>query len=324
MMKRLSLLVFCLAALTAQAQTIPNGSEWFDGFNTYEASRQDGGKIQFYSMNEGEETIYMLTPVSGKSGQWTMEMLSDVPEPGDYLDLVAKYVQQDGITALTVYQGNRLVDLFEKKSGQSGRDMYYERWLPTLTGTYNSVDADGNISRIVIGEKTFTVDGTSARYEVPTLNDYPFDVLDVKGGPWQGCWHFVRTATGLNAYRSELNEYSFFDEVDDTPVVLTWADPDRGRWDFASKVFIRPGGYTKATLRVMRNAILAKHGYVFQSEDLKRIFESQLWYEPVSDNSAIKLSFIEQMNIARIQTEEAKDDLARWISEEEPGVKREH
>ena len=322
-MKRLSLLVTGLmAVLDLQAQSIPSGSSWFDGFNMYEASRKADGRIQFYSMNEGEETIYELAPVSGKAGQYSIGLLSDNPvDPGDYLDRTARLVQQDGITALTVYKDNKLVDLFEK-TGKELDVIVFERWRPTVMGMYSCKAPDGSVLTITIGEKTVTVNGVSARYEVPTLNGYPFDVLDVKDGPGKGCWHFVETAEGFNVYKAELNEYSFFDEVDEHPFVLTWADPDKGRWDFASQVFINPAGYTKATLRVMRNAILAKHGYVFNSPDLKQLFESQLWYEPVEDNASVKLSFIEQMNVALIRTAEAENDANRWITEEKPGVKR--
>ena len=323
-MKRLITSLLCLsAAFTALAQGIPAGSSWFDGFNMYEASRLDNGKIQFYSMNEGEETIYELAPISGKSGQYSIELIGDAPvDPGDYLDLTAKILQQDGITVLAVYnKNNRLTDLFEK-TDKDLYDIVFERWRPTVMGTYSCKSPDGGESSVTIGAKTVTVNGVSSRYDVPTLNGYPFDVLDVKDGPWKGCWHFVKTADGFNVYRSELNEYSFFDEVDERPWVLSWADPDKGRWDFASQVFVKTGGYSKATLRVMRNAILAKHGYVFSSPDLKQLFESQLWYEPVEDNASVKLSFIEQMNVACIQCAEAENDGDRWVTEEEPGVKR--
>ncbi len=324
-MKKLALFLSCLAvAWSVQAQNIPNGSTWFDGFNMYEATRQDNGKIQFYSMNEGEETIYELAPISGKSGQYSIVLTSDtVSDPGDFLDLTAKMMQQDGITALAVYnKDNRLTDLFEK-TDKSLYDIVFERWRPTIMGTFSCKSPDGGTVGIIVGEKTVMVAGHAARYEVPTLNGYPLDVLDVQDGPWKGCWHFVKTAEGFNVYKVTMNEYGLYDEVDGKPWVLTWADPDKGRWDFASQVIIRTSGYKKSTLRVMRNAILAKHGYVFNSPDLKQLFESQLWYEPAGNNASVKLSFIEQMNVALIQYAESKNDGTWWVSEEDPGVKRE-
>jgi hypothetical protein len=41
---------------------------------------------------------------------------------------------------------------------------------------------------------------------------------------------------------------------------------------------------TKSELRLLRNKILAYHGYRFQSKDLQEYFGNVRWYKPVSDN----------------------------------------
>lgn len=58
-------------------------------------------------------------------------------------------------------------------------------------------------------------------------------------------------------------------------------------------------------LRLMRNEILARHGYVFKSQDLRDYFGRKAWYRPAANNSAIKLSIIEQTNVELIKSEEA-------------------
>jgi hypothetical protein len=62
---------------------------------------------------------------------------------------------------------------------------------------------------------------------------------------------------------------------------------------------------SKEDLRLMRNRILANHGYRFQSKDLQEHFGKYAWYKPVKDNSTIKLDVIEQLNIELIKSEEA-------------------
>jgi len=62
----------------------------------------------------------------------------------------------------------------------------------------------------------------------------------------------------------------------------------------------------KEKLRLMRNEIMARHGYRFKSKDLKQWFEKKSWYTPCKDNNAIKLSLIEQLNIQLIKSEEAR------------------
>lgn len=58
-------------------------------------------------------------------------------------------------------------------------------------------------------------------------------------------------------------------------------------------------------LRLLRNKILAYHGYYFQSKDLQEYFSKIAWYKPVDDNSTIKLNIIEQTNLQLIKSEEA-------------------
>ena len=74
--------------------------------------------------------------------------------------------------------------------------------------------------------------------------------------------------------------------------------------------------FPKHQLRLMRNTILAYHGYRFQSKDLQEYFSAQPWYEPGSDNNAIKLDIIEQTNVQLIKSEEAlSDDLRGYTTE---------
>lgn len=61
----------------------------------------------------------------------------------------------------------------------------------------------------------------------------------------------------------------------------------------------------KQELRLMRNEILARHGYRFSSPDLQEWFGELSWYKPGKDNNAIKLNIIEETNIQLIKSEEA-------------------
>ena len=61
----------------------------------------------------------------------------------------------------------------------------------------------------------------------------------------------------------------------------------------------------KDKLRILRNEIMARHGYRFQAKDLQEYFGKQSWYHPGKNNNAIKLSVIEQINMQIIKSEEA-------------------
>ena len=73
-----------------------------------------------------------------------------------------------------------------------------------------------------------------------------------------------------------------------------------------NRAYLRSNVATNAELRLLRNKILAYHGYRFQSKDLQEHFGKMAWYKPVDDNSTIKLDIIEQINIQLIKSEEAE------------------
>lgn len=50
-------------------------------------------------------------------------------------------------------------------------------------------------------------------------------------------------------------------------------------------------------IRIMRNYIFARHGYIFKSDDLRQFFSQYPWYEPRFTNVNRQLSKLEQRNI---------------------------
>jgi len=56
-------------------------------------------------------------------------------------------------------------------------------------------------------------------------------------------------------------------------------------------------GISKSELRIMRNEIFARHGYIFKSDDLKEHFGNQSWYSPKYADVNSMLTNIEQKNV---------------------------
>ncbi len=65
-------------------------------------------------------------------------------------------------------------------------------------------------------------------------------------------------------------------------------------------------GLSKADLRLARNEIYARHGFIFGAEDLQGYFSKQSWYTPNPNYTNDLLSEIEHKNIYLIQQEESK------------------
>jgi hypothetical protein len=63
-------------------------------------------------------------------------------------------------------------------------------------------------------------------------------------------------------------------------------------------------GLSKWDLRIMRNEIFARHGYIFKTTDMKSYFDQQLWYTGKYDNVNASLSQIEKSNIEFIKSYE--------------------
>ena len=61
-------------------------------------------------------------------------------------------------------------------------------------------------------------------------------------------------------------------------------------------------GKTKNELKIMRNEIFARHGYIFGSKDMKQYFSKQSWYRPTTSN--VTLSSIEHYNVNFIKSYE--------------------
>ncbi|MBM3415994.1 MAG: YARHG domain-containing protein [Bacteroidetes bacterium] len=51
---------------------------------------------------------------------------------------------------------------------------------------------------------------------------------------------------------------------------------------------------SQAELRIMRNEIYARHGFIFKKEDMRQYFSVQPWYQPLFNNVDNLLSEIEK------------------------------
>jgi hypothetical protein len=59
-------------------------------------------------------------------------------------------------------------------------------------------------------------------------------------------------------------------------------------------------------LKIMRNEIYARHGYIFRTEEMKDYFNAQRWYAPKYENVDDMLTKIEKENIKLIKRYESR------------------
>lgn len=316
MKKYLLLLLLCVASASLMAQGIPSDSKWYDGLNNYVASNWDEGSVLMQVIAEGEKLEFILVPVGGEEDCFILEKSPDADAVLSYpVGLVVKRVRGDGLEVLCLYDGNdRLVGVMAK-TRMPARVVSALNMNTRLKGSYK-VDSTGD--SIVIDDGVGLFNGKKVYFKMDSFNDMATGVLKIDtGSPLEGSWEFVPTLSGFKVYPVSLDQNSMFRRTGE-PFILVDADPGSGRFEFASKILLDNAclkSYKKSTLRLMRNEILARHGYVFEDEDLKEYFSKQPWYKPAKSNDGIELSFIEKLNVGLIENAESDPEHDSYVDE---------
>lgn len=87
-------------------------------------------------------------------------------------------------------------------------------------------------------------------------------------------------------------------------VVVEEEDSPYVNYDWLSEravTYADVSGKTSQELRIMRNYIFARHGYIFQSPDLAEYFSHYPWYEPRYNDVSYMLNNLENQNVAFIR-----------------------
>lgn len=171
------------------------------------------------------------------------------------------------------------------------------------------------------GWKYFFDDENYKKEEWYQPKPFPYDFVEYKGkvGLRIVCYDLPRERpthyhAQFWAYDEESQEYKKLEEVwesiERTPADgLIFADsPDflPVPWPKFSMLGARLSaadleGMDKAQLRLLRNAVYARHGRTFASADLRTLFGGQIWYKPNPDYSDDLLTETDRANIRLIQ-----------------------
>lgn len=329
-----SITMLLLSFLAAGAQSVKNETSWTDGDATYHTEyrtmnteRGQENVIFFLGMSPHEGGFeFVLRPVPGKTGEYTLyaDETDYVPLNGNVGDRV-QHLQKDGINALIVRNAQgRATDVLVRDNMSIIR--IWERDLTSIFAGEYRIDPTGgkqpaqDCDLWTITNETVTpgrgATETPLYYE--QLWDYPQNVLRIDEHMWQ----LMPTVFGINVYPVRIvGEDEDFERIGEGRSMY-WNNSAKGRFHFLSErlcnlpILMK---FDKPTLRLMRNEIMARHGYVFSSPDLINHFSKQQWYKPGTDNAAIRLSTIEQLNVELIQALEAKEqDPENVVKTEQP------
>ena len=316
-----------MTAWAQAGQKVGDGSQWNIGWGQYEAHVKPA-VIQMTSVHEGEQQAFVLVP-KGPTEFYYAAAPEELGEDPHIVPQGSKVVlkNQEALKVLIFYdEKGRIEDaMFDTPDSPK----HNSEWdvIPECCGKYAIGQRPGTEGdpdtreRLTIEQLDVIYKGVRARYDVETLNDFALNIITIApGSELSGSWYAIPTVMGLNLYECEKDEYGQFQKKG-RKLSLYHADSEKGRWQFASDAMHNRrtlGHYRKSSLRLMRNEILARHGYKFSAKDLVEYFTNQPWYHPGSSNDKIRLSFYEQMTMALIQAEERKPDSQRHPIEEDP------
>ena len=304
-------MMLVLVSLKVSAQDIKSGSKWNINDLVYEAKVNIDNTITFTAMAEGEELAFRLTPNYSKKNEYvlTEELNADGFNPFSKTPR-AKYIEQQGWKLICLYdlKGN-LHNVLDGSFFGDGEKVAMGKWMQQIMGKY--VDSYGDtleIGREIIYEKGVA----RAEYKNVAFNGTVTGVLRISGlTDLEGMWEAVQTLDGLTLYEVEQDEYGMFKRKDQQKL-LSWVNAEP-RFGYANRILLNDKMFRKmkkSTLRILRNSILAKHGYMFSSHDLVDYFGSQPWFSPRPSNDGVldELSLVESLNVELIKCEESKAD----------------
>ena len=296
-----TLLTATFLAATSTAQNI-NNRTWTDGLGGWHCGKADNGNYQFIGgytdagldwelQSIGTDKFKVVDAdfnMSGNGCNVTKMKITDGYENAN-LVLVARN-SKNVITAL-------LAELTDWNHDD-------QLLLDMLDGIYtDSQGKEYNFARESLNGEKIEVqvsDGTMAQcFKLKDGKIYWVEFTDKGIDLYNAVWDDDNPC----GYYKRSTFYKSLTKKDQITEIIT------GQYPYTSMKLVLPSQldfFTKAQLRVMRNEIYARHGYVFSSADLKAHFSKMSWYNPLNDNSKVHLSQLEQLNVDLIKAWENK------------------
>ena len=298
-----TLLTITILAATATAQNITNRT-WTDGLGGWYCDKAENGNYQFIGgytdagldwelQSIGTDKFKVVDADFNMSGNGCTVARMKIIDGYDAENvvLVARN-SKNVITAL-------LAELKDwNKDGQLFLDM--------LDGIYtDSQGKEYNFARESLNGEKFEVqvsDGNMAQcFKLKDGKIYWVEFTDKGIDLYNAVWDDDNPC----GYYKMSTFYKSLTKKDQITEIIT------GQYPYTSMKLVLPSEldyFSKAQLRVMRNEIYARHGYVFSSADLKAHFSKMSWYKPLNDNSKVHLSQLEQLNVDLIKAWENKSE----------------
>lgn len=135
--------------------------------------------------------------------------------------------------------------------------------------------------------------------------DYSYDLSQVETRQWEKLNSLSDEDVTVNGEYSP-DDARYETGGDSEPYVEPTPTNNKsvGKYPFTSQRLVTTSdisGKSKAELKIMRNEIFARHGYIFKTQEMKSYFSLQSWYSAQYNDVTSMLSSIEKQNIEVIK-----------------------
>ena len=287
-----TLLAALIFALTANAQELDNRN-WTDGSGFWHSSKNDNGNYEFFGGYGGAGLEMELENIASNKYKTITTGTEVVKEPCTVTMMKITDGYDAECTMLVARNSkNDIVTVLGEQNDWTTTD---ELFFDLLDGIYT--DPQGkqyNFDRNSLNGERFTT-------EFP--DGYRRNTIQLKDGK---IYWIEFTDKGIDIFNTVPQEGAPDGYYEKTILYKSLTKQDKisetltGQYPYTSMKLLLPHSlkfFSKAQLRIMRNEIYARHGYKFASADLAAYFAKTSWYSPVSDNSKVKLSALEQLNV---------------------------
>jgi len=181
-----------------------------------------------------------------------------------------------------------------------------------LAGTYVDKTTGDKISFLPNKKNVIGLIENQNNYSFEYEYDVPINVITIKGKSF----YYELTENGLDIFIAKKDKYNDWTKLEKIKTLekvewynLTSDDKLKGKYQFASTQLLIDdilSNYTPYQLRLIRNEIFARHGYIFKTDEMSEYFKTQSWYKPAGGNINEKITKIERLNILLIKRYEEK------------------
>jgi len=315
-MKQLLLILSLFITLSSYGQKEKLIDTWTNGYQMYSSYQYNDSLIVFQGNDSHEAGYYFsLKPIDNNLYQIIGGHPQGGPNPSigeKNYNVTYKNINNIGILLVSDQNGNITEVLRTLPNVESLEELILQNKINfELCGKY--IDANNNIYIFHPNENRATGFFSTESYSFEFEFDYPIQVITFSEDQ---SIYYETTTNGLDIFNAILDKYNDWQKAEKilTLKQVEWLHPSnedniKGRYPFASYTILTNsilGYFNLKELKIMRNEIFARHGYIFQTQEMKNHFELQNWYKGRYKDVNKELSDLEKLNIKLIRLMEKK------------------